>query len=542
MAGTRKRPRSEGGGIVARLLAPDPSWSRAVEVVVAGSGVAGLTVALQSHRAGLRVLVVTKAGLADGSTRWAQGGVAAALSSGDSPERHLHDTLVAGAGICDETAARTVVDEAPRVVRELVGLGAVFDADGDGGLAFTREGGHSIPRVLHAGGDATGREIQRTLETAVRADAGAAAGVKCAVLDRQGRPASVGTVRARAVVLATGGAGQLYAVTSNPEVATGDGLALALRAGAEVTDLEFVQFHPTVLFAGPGASGRQLLVSEAVRGEGAVLVDATGTRIMAGAHPAEDLAPRDVVALAIARRMRAAPGGVGDHVYLDARRLGERTLRRRFPTILAECRTRGIDPAKAPIPVAPAAHYFCGGVRTDLAGRTSIPGLYAVGEIACTGLHGANRLASNSLLEGLVMGARVAAVLASGLPQDVRPAPAAAVGVALASELRGELATTMARHVGVLRDPSGLETASTVLDRNAKSVGAPGAAAWAATNLYTVARALVAAALAREESRGCHNRRDYPAQSRSWLRHIVVRAEADGGIRLRTEAMEGAAA
>ncbi|TBO54423.1 L-aspartate oxidase, partial [Streptomyces kasugaensis] len=393
-----------------------------------GSGVAGLTAALRCAAAGRRTVVVTKARLDDGSTRWAQGGIAAALGTDDTPEQHLTDTLVAGAGLCDEAAVRTLVTEGPAAVHRLIGSGARFDtAPGTDEIALTREGGHHRRRIAHAGGDATGAEISRALVEAVRTAAlrtvenalvldlltdaaGRTAGVTLHVMG-EGQHDGVGAVHAPAVILATGGMGQVFSATTNPAVSTGDGVALALRAGAEVSDLEFVQFHPTVLYLGPDAEGQQPLISEAVRGEGAHLVDADGVRFMAGRHELAELAPRDIVAKAIMRR--AHEQGV-DHMYLDARHFGAEMWRNRFPTILAACRDHGIDPVTEPIPVAPAAHYASGGVRTDLYGRTTVPGLYACGEVACTGVHGANRLASNSLLEGLVFAERIAADIVSG--------------------------------------------------------------------------------------------------------------------------------
>lgn len=397
-----------GTGI--RLHANAPGWALDADVVVVGSGVAGLTAALRCAAAGRRTVVVTKARLDDGSTRWAQGGIAAALGEGDTPEQHLDDTLVAGAGLCDEAAVRLLVTEGPDAVRRLMDTGAVFDTSAETGeIELTREGGHHRRRIAHAGGDATGAEISRALVEAVQRagirtvenalvldllqDArGRTAGVTLHVMG-EGQHDGVGAVHAPAVILATGGMGQVFSATTNPSVSTGDGVALALRAGAEVSDLEFVQFHPTVLFLGPDAEGQQPLVSEAVRGEGAYLVDADGVRFMQGQHELAELAPRDIVAKGIMRRMQEQGA---QHMYLDARHFGAQMWEQRFPTILAACRSHGIDPVTEPIPVAPAAHYASGGVRTDLHGRTTVPGLYACGEVACTGVHGANRLASNS--------------------------------------------------------------------------------------------------------------------------------------------------
>lgn len=547
-----------------RLAAPEPEWDRSADVVVVGSGVAGLTAALGVAQTGARVLLLSKGRLDDGSTCRAQGGVAAALAPGDSPERHLRDTLEAGADLCDEDAVRTLVEGGPRAFSRLVQRGAAFDTcartGGPQRYAFTREGGHSLPRVVHAGGDATGREVQRALESAVAAAtgiavlehafasdllcgaSGAVAGLAVGLLGPEGEVASMGTARAPAVVLATGGFGQLFETTSNPPGATGDGLALALRAGAQAVDLEFVQFHPTVLFS--RAAGGRLLISEALRGEGATLVDATGARVMAGVHPREDLAPRDVVSHAIARRMAVAPGGVRDHVYLDARGLGAETLELRFPTIVAGCRATGLDPATEPIPVAPAAHYACGGLRAGVSGRTSVSGLYAVGEVACTGVHGANRLASNSLLEGLVMGELAARDLTRSPPRSAeRPiaAPAArstAPAGLSPTAVRGDVAAIMSRYAGVLRDADGLATAATLLDRldpvaspDRTHGPAPSRAAWEATNLHTLATVLVAAARARTESRGCHVRLDHPEPRPDWAHHVLSSVDAGGALR-----------
>ncbi|GAA3497469.1 L-aspartate oxidase [Streptomyces prasinosporus] len=546
------------------MHAPAPGWSIAADVVVVGSGVAGLTAALRCEAAGLTTVVVTKARLDDGSTRWAQGGIAAALGDGDSPEQHLDDTLVAGAGLCDEEAVRILVTEGPDAVRRLIATGARFDESAEGALELTREGGHHRRRIAHAGGDATGAEISRALVEAVRArgmrtienalvldlltDAdGRTAGVTLHVMG-EGQHDGVGAVHAPAVVLATGGMGQVFSATTNPAVSTGDGVALALRAGAEVSDLEFVQFHPTVLFLGPEAEGQQPLVSEAVRGEGAHLVDADGVRFMAGQHELAELAPRDIVAKGIMRRMQEQDA---EHMYLDARHFGAEMWEHRFPTILAACRAHGIDPVTEPVPVAPAAHYASGGVRTDSHGRTTVPGLYACGEVACTGVHGANRLASNSLLEGLVYAERIAADIAGGrstlrarvpqpLPQSDRPAHPL-----LPPEARFAIQRAMTRGAGVLRSAASLAEAADrlhhlhaeardALDENGKTAE-PGVDTWEATNLLCVARVLVAAALRREETRGCHWREDRPERDdAAWRRHIVVRLNPDRSLAVRT--------
>ncbi|MEU8544012.1 L-aspartate oxidase [Streptomyces sp. NPDC048717] len=565
-----------------RLDAPAPGWTVDADVVVVGSGVAGLTTALRCTAAGLRTVVVTKALLDAGSTRWAQGGVAAALGEGDSPEQHLDDTLVAGAGLCDTEAVRAMVTEGPDAVRRLIGTGASFDVTADGAIALTREGGHHRRRIVHAGGDATGAEISRALVEAIRARGvrtiehalvldllkdtdGRTAGVTLHVMG-EGQHDGVGAVHAPAVVLATGGMGQVFSATTNPSVSTGDGVALALRAGAEISDLEFVQFHPTVLFLGVGAEGQQPLVSEAVRGEGAHLVDADGIRFMLGQHELAELAPRDIVAKAITRRM-AEMGA--DHMYLDARHFGAEMWENRFPTILAACRAHGIDPVTEPIPVAPAAHHASGGVRTDLRGRTTVPGLYACGEVACTGVHGANRLASNSLLEGLVFAERIAADLiahgphtesaaihGTGAPEagnrtepeaeiwagtetwaETGPTTGTAVLPLLAPEVRREMQRIMTRGAGVLRSAESLAEAAAALDdlRRGPAGGAgehkpavPGVDSWETTNLLCVARVLVAAARTRAETRGCHWREDHPDRDDSaWRRHLVVRLTPD---------------
>ena len=533
-----------------RLLTPDPGWTTQADVIVVGSGIAGLTTALEARRAGT-VLLVTKTTLQEGSTFWAQGGIAAALDPSDSPDAHLHDTLVAGVGICDEEAVRVLVTEGPKRVRELAAMGAEFERTDSGELALTREGGHLKDRIAHAGGDATGREISRALIEALHAvredpkidviehalvvdiltDArGAACGVTLHVIG-EGQRDGIGAALGRAVVLATGGLGQVYASTTNPPVATGDGIAAALRAGADVADLEFVQFHPTVLWLGRSAKGQQPLISEAVRGEGAVLRDAEGRRFMLDRHPLAELAPRDIVAKGAITAM-AETGA--EHVWLDARHLGAEFLEQRFPTIVARCREAGFDPATQLVPVAPAQHYASGGVRTDLHGRTSVPGLYACGEVSHTGVHGANRLASNSLLEGLVFGHRIAEQLAEILPPVTEPLERAGQPALLAPDARLFVQGAMTAGAGVVRSASSLATTADALERLAtERVSAePSTEAWETTNLHAVATVLVRHAALREESRGGHWREDFPERDdEHWRGHLTSRLDEDSLMR-----------
>nr|WP_098456632.1 L-aspartate oxidase [Sanguibacter antarcticus] len=560
-----------GPRLATTLAAAEPGWVTEADVVVVGSGIAGLTAALELRSRVPRVLLVTKGELSSGSTVWAQGGIAAALAPSDSPAAHLEDTLVAGGGLCDRRAVEVLVTEGPARVRELVSRGTRFDTEVDGEMSLTREGGHHADRIAHAGGDATGAEISRALVAqleAVRDDPGIEVIEQALVVDLltsagpvapttpdgerravcgvtlhvrgAGSRDGVGAVRARAVVLATGGVGQVYVASTNPPQATGDGIATALRAGADLGDLEFVQFHPTVLWLGSAARGQLTLISEAVRGEGAFLVDTDGHRFMPAVHPMAELAPRDVVAHAIVRQM-AATGS--DHVLLDARHLGADFLRRRFPTITERLLAQGFDITEEPVPVAPAQHYHSGGVITSLAGRTTLRGLYAVGEVACTGVHGANRLASNSLLEGLVFAHRAAADIAARMAAGELPLlPAAprggSVGLVMAAS-RSRIQRVTTAGSGVLRSAESLRTAAAKLAEVRTDANVPEqvpgdlsvqpqTAEWETSNVFQVASALTAAALARTESRGGHFRTDFPVPDAAWERRVVVRLDDDG--------------
>ena len=538
-----------------------------IDLLVLGSGVAGLSAAVRAALAepGLRVGVLTKAELAQSATRWAQGGVAAVLGGDeDSTDLHLADTLAAGAGLCDVDAVRVLVDEGPGRVNELIALGAVFDRDHAGELQLAREGGHSVARVVHAGGAATGAEIERALVDAVRETAAAVLerwfaldliveNGRCrgvVALDEHGARREV---RAEHVLLATGGAGQLYSVTTNPLEATGDGLAMSLRAGVAVADVEFMQFHPTALHH--PAMPRPLL-SEALRGHGAMLRDANGERFV------DELRPRDQVSRAMTERLLEQ--GV-EHLWLDA--TGLEQFDARFPTIAASVRAVGLDPTTDWLPVAPAAHYLSGGVLTDLDGATALPGLWACGEVACTGVHGANRLASNSLLEGMVFGPRVVEAVLSGRsgpsptgalrdvlasssdsagmpaprvlslrvpPQRVPPTlagttpsrtPPSGPPGELSSSPSGEpvkaravLQHAMTEGAGVLRSAGSLAATSSALEGLGDVSGDSELA-----NLLVVGRALVLAASARQESRGCHGRTDFPEPRPAFAHRLVIR-------------------
>ena len=490
--------------------------TRDYDVVVVGGGAAGLSAALAAAGAGRSVLLLVKTALGDGSTRWAQGGLAAVLDRKDSVLAHMQDTLTAGAGLCDPGAVAELVRSAPAAVAALQAHGARFDRQGDA-LALGREGGHRRNRIVHAGGDASGAEVSRVLVAALRRSTVGVrehALVTDLLLDDRGTVGGVvlsggAQVSAGAVVLATGGTGQVFSTTSNPPEATGDGLALALRAGATVTDLEFIQFHPTVLWRS-GAGGQQPLVTEALRGAGAVLVGHDGRRFMPAVHPLADLAPRDVVAAAI----HAQPG---DHVYLDATGVGQERLEHEFPTVLAACRARGVDPVTEPIPVAPGAHYSCGGIRADLTGATDVPGLHAVGEVAATGVHGANRLASNSLTEALIAGTALGRRLGAAVPVRTRgglhPAPP---GRGVPADGRAAIAAAMSRNAGVLRDAAGLTSLLDELDGMRVPPEAAPAADPTTATLHQVATLIATAALIRTESRGCHRRSDHPATEQDW--------------------------
>jgi len=504
------------------------------DFIVVGGGIAGLRAAIGLAEAG-RVLVVTKQEATESNTQYAQGGIAVALSDDDEVALHLRDTIDAGDGLVNVEAARVLVAEGPQRIQELIEWGTEFDRRGSR-LSFTREGAHSRSRILHAHGDSTGREIGRALIARAKAnpriaftefeftadlcvDDGRVTGVSLLAPD-----GSRNSVSARAVLLATGGAGQVYSDTTNPSVATGDGIAMAYRAGAATSDMEFFQFHPTALSL-PGAP--RFLLSEALRGEGALLLNPARERFMPRYHSLAELAPRDVVARAIVQEIAnsSATPGVA---YLDLRHLNAAHLRQRFPRIYTTCKQYGVDITSDLTPVRPAAHYLMGGIKTDLSGRSTISGLYAAGEAACTGVHGANRLASNSLLEGLVFGGRVVdsmrehvrnAAASPGNSSEQKPVASSA------AEIARQLRESMWKHAGVIRSKEGLERLHQQIMQWKRSLGeVAGRQSIEARNLLTVGELMTRSALAREESRGAHFRSDFPKRddSRFQMHSIVI--------------------
>jgi L-aspartate oxidase len=498
------------------------------DFLVIGAGVAGLRAAIELAPAG-RVLVVAKDTLEESSSEYAQGGIAVALSDDDEVELHEQDTLYAGDGLCDREAVRTLVEEGPGAIQELIEWGAEFDRVGSK-LSFTREGAHSRNRILHAHGDSTGREIARTLyqkaaslpNVTFRSFAACADllltdnGAICGAVVFYAQTREMIPIRARAVLLATGGLGHVFLNTTNPDIATGDGVAMAYRAGAEVADLEFVQFHPTALHL-KGAP--RFLLSEALRGEGARLINVAGERFMERYHPLLELAPRDVVARAIVAEM--ARTGT-EHVWLDLSHRGPEFICGRFPRIHQTCLRYGINLGSLPAPVAPAAHYSMGGVRTDLEGRTALPGLFAAGEVAATGVHGANRLASNSLLEGVVFGARAGLAM-----RDLTGAGAVSGTIPSFEERTGFSAAEIRRiaweECGVVRSGEGLTRACEKLEGHLSPADVNSREHLETRNMRLVAWLIARCALAREESRGAHFRTDFPEKRAEFQRHTVVR-------------------
>lgn len=511
------------------------SAPRESDFLVIGAGVAGLRAAIELARAG-RVLVLAKKALTESATQYAQGGIAAALSDEDEVTLHLQDTLNAGDGLCNAEAARVLVQEGPERIEELIHWGTEFDRNGTK-LAFTREGAHTRNRILHAHGDSTGREILRALSAKAKTldnisvcefefstDLDVENGRVCAVhlISDKGEHQQVGT---SAVLLATGGLGQLYRNTTNPAVATGDGVAMAFRAGAEISDMEFIQFHPTALYL-KGAP--RFLLSEALRGEGAYLRNLEMGRFMPKYHPMGELAPRDVVARAIVHEMEVSRA-TEPVVYLDLTHLDADHLRRRFPRIYSTCLKYNVDITTDLIPIRPAAHYAMGGVRTDLEGRTSVAGLFAAGEVAATGVHGANRLASNSLLEGLVFGARAGKAMCSELRAVTKSRHR---GLAASNgpiepgveDLISQVHDLMWRDVGIVRDGSGLRRAVQQLESLASRIAHPHSRrAHEAQNIHQAGLLVARSALAREESRGAHYRIDYPSHNDTkFLKHSII--------------------
>ena len=522
----------------------EPLHRRSFDVLVLGGGIAGLTAAIGAARR-WRVGLLTKSTFEETTTFLAQGGIAAAIGEGDSPDLHFDDTLEAGAGLCDEEAVRVLVNEGPDRVRELMEICPRFDKV-DGQIVLGREGAHSLPRIVHAGGDATGSEVSSALAEAARLGSRVQLYEDEFVIDLltvDGRCVGALTLNladggltlnvAMVTVLATGGAGQVYGRTTNPPVATGDGVAMAYRAGAAIRDLEFVQFHPTGL-ATPGQQTVQL-ITEALRGEGAYLRNAAGERFMTAYDPRAELASRDIVVRGMVAEMRREGT---EHVYLDATHLDAAWLGERFPSVTAGLREHGLDLATQLIPVAPVCHYFVGGVVTDVWGRTTVPGLYASGEVASTGVHGANRLASNSLLEGLVFSDRVVRDLdryIGRLGEDVRrlsfdiPEATEGGGGSDAAAARSRLTDVMQHKVGVLRRAGELQEALDELDGLTSQLrfGSMGEAEYEVLNMLTLGTQIAKCALLREESRGVHLRDDFPdLDDERWRKHITLRLPA----------------
>ncbi|MEO6050170.1 MAG: L-aspartate oxidase [Pyrinomonadaceae bacterium] len=508
------------------------------DFIVIGSGVAGLRAAIELAVSGASVTVLTKDKASESNTEYAQGGVAVVLSDDDNAELHEGDTLIAGAGLCDTQAVETLVTEGTKYIKQLIEWGTEFDREG-GKLVFTQEAAHSRRRIIHAHGDSTGAEFVRALI----ARAGQEKTINLtpfanteSLIVRDGRCVGVRfldpvlraprAIHAKAVIMCTGGAGQLYLHSTNPPVATGDGMAMAYFAGAEMADMEFIQFHPTALSL---EKAPRFLLSEAMRGEGGILKNKYGERFMSRYDERAELAPRDIVARSIVAEMRRTGTRT---VFLDMTALDEDFLQHRFPKIYETCKFYGLNIAKDMLPVSPASHYCMGGIRTDLWGRSTVPGLYAAGEVTCTGVHGANRLASNSLLEGLVFGARAGEavvkdssefrVSSSELPEKEHGTRNSELGTAISTAVKKRIKRVMWERVGIVRDRDSLVRALEEFDQIAA-----GNLSTSSRNFATLARLVAAAALWREESRGGHFRTDFPEQHEEWRIHSIQQLDAD---------------